>query len=249
MFFNELKEKIYSYEGVGYDASKIPFGELTGFINSSFQVSESAQGFFPQIMIECDSSESNSVATEYTSAITQFVDAENEKLDEMYGELYSDEEEDDDYPYEPDYYICSPKAATVGSKVYICAGGYCSLDNPESEIDPLVEPVKAALREISKKHPDAKISILMKYHEDFGYNYGNDFMWVKGNAKALAAKQLDWAMRNMEWKDSMDYERLLKFGFEMMDGLEKDWLAVFWEHVPKEDEQLRMRLTQQIQSK
>ena len=101
---------------------------------------------------------------------------------------------------------------------------------------------------IMKSFPEARVSILLKYHFDFGCHYGNDFLWIRGNAERLAAGQLDFAMRRFHWNSKVDYEKLLDLAFEVIDWLPTDWIEVFWDHVPKEDAELRARLAEKFRA-
>lgn len=241
--------QFYDYENVRLKSKNtilyyntIPFGTLSHFIEYNFNGWNGAEGVFPQIMIECEAPMRESIAADYQSFINRFVDEKNKELDETF---YS--EIDEEYPYEPDYYFCCPEIRIFDSGLYIYAGVSCSVENPELEINPLIEPVEDTLKMIKKKYPEVIISVLLKYHFNFGYHYGNNYLWIKGNAEHLAAKQLDCAMRNFRWGDRIDYEELLDLAFELIDGLPADWIEVFWQHVPPNDAELRARLLQKIE--
>ena len=185
------------------------------------------------MIIYCEQSRRETLAEEFESALKRYSEEHNPD-----GELH---------------YCDSAALVPFEDGIYVYTPGYTSVEDEDSEIDPLTDPLKAAIEAIQKQQPNARIAVCLPYHFDYGYHYGANYLWTEGNTKPLIAKQLiEWMADKKFWKccswEGVDYETILEYLLTLSDEMDAEWVQLFWSHVPANDPELRARLLERLQN-
>ena len=225
-----------------------PFGPLCeGILSFLSDYGEKVEKNTPKIMIKCEPEQRERIEREFISEVKQFICDIRKRFDSGDPVLYQE-------------FYCRAQSYETGVYVYVSSSigieDETFLVEWDPACDPLWEPLEKAIEVISKNYPNTSINICLPYHFDIGYVNGADLLVTDGNTKPLVAKMLYACMQYDEyWRDyylgqaECPYETLLSFILDLSEYMAEDWIDVFWAHVPEDDTELRIRLTEILDQK